>query len=206
MDDRPIRLLIVDDHPVVRDGLRGQLDSEPDLHVVAEAASAEEALAVLRAHAVDVVVTDLRMPGSGGVGLIRTIRAERPEIEILVLSTYDTDDDVRPALAAGARSYLLKDAARETLAAAIRATKRHAAVLAPSVSRLVATAVPAPLLSEREREVLRLVAVGRTNRQIGAALFIGEATVKTHLQHVFAKLGAADRAAAVAAGYRLGLL
>ncbi|WP_324652038.1 response regulator transcription factor [Georgenia sp. H159] len=205
--DRPIRLLVVDDHPVVRDGLRGQLDSEDDLEVVAEAASAEEALAVLRDHTVDVVITDLRMPGRGGVELIRAIRAEHPDTEVLVLTTYDTDDDVRPALAAGARSYLLKDTARETLVAAIRATRRHSAVLAPSVSRLATTtAAPPPLLSEREREVLALVAAGRTNRQVGAELFIGEATVKTHLQHIFAKLGATDRAAAVAAGYRNGLL
>lgn len=202
----PIRLLIVDDHPVVRDGLRGQLDREDDLDVVAEAGSAEEALAVLRAHAVDVVVTDLRMPGRGGVGLIRAIRAEHPDTEVLVLTTYDSEDDVRPALAAGARSYLLKDSGRETLVAAVRATRRHAAVLAPSVSRQVTTSAPPPLLSEREREVLALVAAGRTNRQVGAELFIGEATVKTHLQHIFAKLGATDRAAAVAAGYRQGLL
>ena len=202
----PIRVLLVDDHPVVRDGLRGQLESQPDLTVVAEAGSAEEALSLLSIHAVDIAITDLRMPGLGGIALIRSIHQGHPGTEVLVLTTYDTDDDVGPALAAGARGYLLKDAGRAAIFDAVRAAHRGEAVLAPSVSRPVAGLRPVPLLSEREQEVLRLVAVGRTNRQVGAALFIGEATVKTHLQHIFAKLDAADRAAAVATAYRHGLL
>lgn len=201
-----IRILVVDDHPVVRDGLQGQLASQPDLVVVAEAASAEEALAVLRSRPADVVLADLRMPGLGGIGLIRAVVEHHPGTEVLVLTTYDSDDDLWPALEAGARGYLLKDAGREDLFAAVRATAAGHTRYSHSVGLRVARSAPEPLLSNRELQVLRLVAEGHTNRQIAAALFIGEATVKTHLKHLFIKLGAADRAAAVASGYRRGLL
>jgi DNA-binding NarL/FixJ family response regulator len=202
----PVRVLVVDDHPVVRDGLRGQLVTQDDIVVVGEAASSEEALAVLASRPVDVVLTDLRMPGMGGTDLIKAVRDRHPGIEVIVLTTYDTDDDVRPAVAAGARGYLLKDAGREAVFAAVRAARRGVATYAAGVRDRLATTPASALLSSRELEVLRLVAAGRTNRQIGAALYIGEATVKTHLQHIFTKLHAADRAAAVAAGYRHGLL
>lgn len=202
----PIRILVVDDHPVVRDGLRGQLASQPDLAVVAEAASAEEALAVLHSTEADVVLADLRMPGLGGIGLIHAVAEHHPGTEVLVLTTYDTDDDLWPALQAGARGYLLKDAGRQALFAAVRATAAGQPSYSPSVERRVVQPVPEPVLSDRELQVLRLVTEGRTNRQIAAALFIGEATVKTHLKHLFIKLGASDRAAAVASGYQRGLL
>lgn len=202
----PIRLLLVDDHPVVRDGLRGQLQTQSTFAVVAEAGSADEALALLRRHDVDVVITDLRMPGIDGVELIARIRARYPDLEILVLTTYDTDADVHAALTAGARSYLLKDTERARLYEAITATAQGRSVLSPTVQTR-ASAGPAPkTLSVREREVLALVAAGRTNAQIGAELFVGEATVKTHLHHIYAKFDASDRAAAVAIGYRRGLL
>ncbi len=202
----PVRVLVVDDHPVVRDGLRGQLDSQDDLLVVGEAAGAEEALAVLSVRTVDVVLTDLRMPGIGGVELIRAIHARHPGTEVLVLTTYDTEEEVRAAMAAGARGYLLKDTHRETLFAAVRATRDGRATLSPTVRGRLSTPPAAALLSDREVEVLRLVAAGRTNRQIAAALFIGEATVKTHVQHILSRLRVSDRAAAVAAGFRTGLL
>ena len=202
----PVRVLVVDDHPVVRDGLRGQLLTQDDIVVVGEAASSEEALALLASRPVDVVLTDLRMPGMGGTELIKAVSDRHPGTEVIVLTTYDTDDDVRPAVAAGARGYLLKDSGREAVFAAVRAARRGVATYAPGVRERLATTPASALLSSRELEVLRLVAAGRTNRQIGAALYIGEATVKTHLQHIFTKLHAADRAAAVAAGYRLGLL
>lgn len=207
MTDR-IRVLIVDDHPIVRDGLRGQLETRSEFDIVAEAGSAEEALAVLGRRTVDVLVTDLRMPGLGGIGLIRAARDQFPDIEIVVLTTYDTDDDVGPAMAAGARGYVLKDAGRESIFAAVRAASRGAAVFSPPIGRHLSTAriLEPALLSDRESEVLRLVSGGRSNRQIGTELHIGEATVKTHLQHVFAKLDAVDRAAAVAQAYRRGLL
>lgn len=209
----PIRVLLVDDHPVVRDGLHGQLSTAPDILVTAEAGSADEALALLRRHQVDVVVTDLRMPGIDGIELIAQIRSRHPTVEVLVLTTYESPEDVAGAVAAGARSYLLKDIERARLFDAIRATARGRRTLSPSVQRqLNAPTGPAEaqpteaVLSDRERDVLELVAAGRTNAQVGAALFIGAATVKTHLQHIFAKLDAADRAAAVAVAYRRGLL
>lgn len=201
----PIRLLLVDDHPVVRDGLRGQLRTQSAFDVVAEAGSADEALAVLHRRDIDVVITDLRMPGIDGLELIAQIRQRFPGLEILVLTTYDTDADVHAALAAGARSYLLKDTERSRLYEAITATARGRTVLSPSV-RATAAEPAAKALSVREREVLALVAAGRTNARIGMELFVGEATVKTHLHHIYAKLGAADRAAAVAIGYQRGLL
>ena len=197
---------MVDDHPVVRDGLRGQLATQSDLHVVADAGSAEEALAVLRKHAVDVLLTDLRMPGVGGVELIKAVRTDFRNTEVVVLSTYDADDDIGSALAAGARSYLLKDSHRETLFAAVRDAHLGSATYSPAVQSRLRNRSKAPLLSDREMEGLRLVAGGKPNSQIGSALFIGEATVKTHIQHIFGKLGAADRAAAVAVAYRGGLL
>lgn len=204
----PIRILLVDDHPVVRDGLAGQLAAHPDLDVVAEAGSGAEALAVLRSLVVDVVVTDMRMPGLSGAALIRAVRDHHPEVEVLVLTTYDTREEVVGALAAGARGYLLKDSSRTAIADAIRATASGRSTLAPSVQALTTSpVVGAPCaLSPRELDVLRLVAAGRTNVQIGADLHIGAATVKTHLQHICTKLEAPDRAAAVAVGYRRGLL
>lgn len=202
----PIRVLVVDDHPVVRDGLRAQLDAEEGLDVVAVAGGAEEALAVLERYRVDVDVTDLRMPGAGGVALVREVRDTRPDTEVLVLTTYDTEDDVGPALDAGARGYLLKDATRAALVEAVRAVARGRSVFAPSVLRRTAAEPSTPPLSDREVEVLRLVAEGRTNREIGRVLLIGEATVKTHVQHILAKLDVRDRAAAVSTGHRLRLL
>lgn len=203
-----VRVLLVDDHPVVRDGLAGQLAGQHDMVVVAEAGGGEEALAVLRSRPVDVVVTDLRMPGLGGAALIQAIRQRHPSVQVVVLTTYDTRDDVVPALAAGARGYLLKDTARAAIADAIRAASQGRSTLAPSVLAEASRAANEPpgVLSPRELDVLRLVAAGRTNAQIGRDLHIGAATVKTHVQHICGKLGAPDRAAAVAAGYRRKLL
>lgn len=204
----PIRVVLVDDHPVVRDGLHGQLQTAPGIVVVAEAGSATEALALLHHHQVDVLVTDLRMPGIDGIELIAQVRTGHPEVEVLVLTTYESPQDVRGALAAGARSYLLKDVERSRLFQAVRDTARGRRTLSPSVQRQLDAEANSTsrVLSDRELEVLTMVAAGRTNAQIGRELFIGAATVKTHLQHIFAKLGASDRAAAVAIAYRRGLL
>ena len=203
----PIRVLLVDDHPVVRDGLHGQLQTAPDIVVAATAGSAAEALTLLHHHQVDVVVTDLRMPGIDGIELIAQVRSEYPQVEVLVLTTYESPQDVRGALSAGARSYLLKDIERTRLFQAVRDTARGRRTLSPSVQRQLDAEAHATnrVLSDRELEVLTLVAAGRTNAQIGGELFVGAATVKTHLQHIFAKLGATDRAAAVAIAYRRGL-
>ena len=204
-----IRVLVVDDHPVVRDGLRGVLDAEPDMQVVGEAGHGAEALARIPDAAPDVVLMDLRMPVMGGVEAIAALRRAAPGVRVLVLTTFDTDRDVLPAIEAGATGYLLKDTPRDELLRAVRAAHRGEAVLSPAVAGRLMGRVRRPAsdaLSAREIEVLRLVAAGSTNRETARALFISEATVKTHLLHVYAKLEVRDRASAVAAGYRLGLL
>jgi DNA-binding NarL/FixJ family response regulator len=201
-----IRLVIVDDHPVVRDGLRGMLTSA-DFEVVGEAASGDEAVAVVTALGPDVVLMDLRMPGSDGLSAIERLRSH--PCRVLVLTTYDTDRDVLPAIKAGATGYLLKDTPRDELHRAIRSAHAGEAVLSPAVATRLLGQVREPAeepLSARELEVLALVAKGSTNRAVAAALFISEATVKTHLLHVYAKLGVSDRAAAVAVAYERGLL
>lgn len=201
-----IRLVIVDDHPVVRDGLRGMLASA-EFEVVGEAASGDEAVAVVTAMSPDVVLMDLRMPGSDGLSAIERLR-DHP-CRVLVLTTYDTDRDVLPAIKAGATGYLLKDTPRDELHRAIRAAHAGDAVLSPAVATRLLGQVREPALeplSARELDVLALVARGSTNRAVAAALFISEATVKTHLLHVYAKLGVGDRAAAVAVAYERGLL
>jgi DNA-binding NarL/FixJ family response regulator len=196
-----ITIMLVDDHPVVREGLRGMLEAEPDLTVVGEAGSGAEAVALDRVKQPDVVLMDLRMPGLDGVGAIREILKETPARRVVVLTTYETDADILRAVEAGAAGYLLKDASRAELAGAIRAAARGETVLAPSVAGKLVNRVrnppPASPLSAREVEVLRLVAKGRTNAEIGRELHIGEATVKTHLLRAFGKLGVSDRTAAV---------
>jgi DNA-binding NarL/FixJ family response regulator len=207
-----LRIVVVDDHPVVRDGVRGMLGTQPDFEVAGEAAGGAEALTVVEAVRPDVVLTDLRMPPPSGGALIRLLLERVPTTRILVLTTHDTDDDVLPAVEAGAIGYLLKDAPREELFRAVRAAARGETVLSPTVATLLLARVrprqaPAQArLSTREREVLALIAEGRTNREAAASLYISEATVKTHLLHIYAKLEVPDRAAAVSAAHRRGLL
>lgn len=208
-----IRLLIVDDHPVVRDGLRGMFAGDPDFEVLGEASDGAEALAQAEALQPDVILMDLRMPGMDGATAIRRlserIRDKRVDARILVLTTYDSDSDVVPAIEAGATGYLLKDSPREELFRAVRAAHRGESVLAPSVASRLMSQLRLPAgeaLSERELEVLALIAQGLNNREAAAKLFISEATVKTHLVHIYTKLQVNDRAAAVAAAYERGLL
>jgi len=210
-----IRVLIVDDHPVVRNGLRGIFSGDTDFEVVGEAADGVEAIALVARQPVDVVLMDLRMPGLGGVEAIAQLRAGLPAIHVLVLTTYDSDRDVLPAIEAGATGYLLKDSPRAELLQGVRSAHAGRPVLAPSVaSRLmgmVGGAVQRPALgttalSQRELEILRLVAGGAGNREIARQLFISEATVKTHLLHMYDKLGVRERVAAVAVAYQRGLL
>jgi DNA-binding NarL/FixJ family response regulator len=205
----PIGLLIVDDHPVVRDGLMGMFSGEPGFEVLGEASDGAQAVARARALKPDVILMDLRMPGVDGVSAIAQLAEQGIGARVLVLTTYDTDSDVLPAIEAGATGYLLKDAPRDELYRAVRAAARGEAVLSPSVATRLLGQVRAPAaepLSQRELEVLELVARGTTNREAAAQLFVSEATVKTHLLHIYAKLGVNDRAAAVAAGYDRGLL
>jgi DNA-binding NarL/FixJ family response regulator len=205
----PIRLMLVDDHPVVRDGLHGVFAADEDFEVVAEAGDGLEALARAARVEVDVVLLDLRMPRMGGVETIRALATQAPDVRVLVLTTFDTDRDVLPAIEAGATGYLLKDASAAELKSAVRAAYAGQPVLAPSVAgRLIGQVRRGPdsALSPREVEVLRLVAAGTTNRETARRLLISEATVKTHLLHLYEKLGVNDRAAAVSEAYQRGLL
>jgi DNA-binding NarL/FixJ family response regulator len=204
-----IRVMLVDDHPVVREGLRGMLEAEPDLTVVAEAGSGEEAVAQARVADADVILMDLRMRGLDGVGATERILAESSRSRVVVLTTYETDADILRAVEAGASGYLLKDASRADLAGAIRAAARGETVLAPSVAGRLVNQVRRPAqqtLSGREVEELALVAKGLTNADIGRALHITEATVKTHLLRTFGKLDVSDRTAAVTTAMAQGLL
>ncbi|WP_405502633.1 response regulator transcription factor [Streptomyces niveus] len=205
-----IRVLLADDHPVVREGLRGMLSAEPDLTVVGEASSGPQAEALSAELGPDIVLMDLRMPGGGGVESIGRMRAAGLSCRVIVLTTYETDTDILRAVEAGAAGYLLKDLTRAELADAVRAASRGETVLAPSVAaRLVdqlRSRPERPRLSQRETAVLRLVAEGCTNAEIGRRLFIGESTVKTHLLRIFTKLGVTDRTAAVTNAMRHGLL
>ncbi|WP_418959236.1 response regulator [Streptomyces tritici] len=212
-EPRTITLLIVDDHPVVRDGLRGMFAADSAFTVLGEAPDGVAAVALAERLDPDVVLMDLRMPGGGGVDAIAELTRRGARSRVLVLTTYDTDSDTLPAIEAGATGYLLKDAPREELFAAVRAAADGRTVLSPAVASRLVTRVRTPAarpvddtLSARETEVLALVAKGTSNKAIAAELFISEATVKTHLTHIFAKLDAKDRAAAVATAYDRGIL
>jgi len=205
----PIKLLIADDHPVVRDGLSSMFAREPGFEVLGEAADGTEAVRLAQALEPDVILMDLRMPGMDGVAAISELARRGVAARVLVLTTYDTDSHVLPAIEAGATGYLLKDAPRAELMRAVQAAARGQAVLSPSVATRLMSRVRTPAvepLSQRELEVLALVAAGNTNREAAAALFISEATVKTHLLNIYAKLGVSDRTAAVSAAYNRGLL
>lgn len=204
-----VRLLIVDDHPVVRAGLRGMLAAEPTLEVVGEAASGDEALQQVTEVRPDVVLMDLRMPGMDGVTATGRIVAEHSGVRVLVLTTYDSDTDILRAVEAGATGYLLKDTPRDVLAGAIRAAARGETVLAPPVAARLVDRMRAPAaesLTPREVQVLAEVARGLTNADVGRSLYIGEATVKTHLLRIFGKLGVDDRTAAVTQAIERGIL
>ena len=204
-----IRLLVVDDHPVVRAGMVAVLGEEADFEVVGEAANGAEALGLVPRLHPDVVLMDLRMPVMDGAEATARITAQAGAPQVLVLTTYDTDADIVRAVEAGARGYLLKDAPTGVLADAIRRAARGETVLAPPVAARLADRLRAPArpeLTGREVEVLGLVARGLSNADIGRELYIGEATVKTHLIRAFAKLGVTDRTAAVTAAYASGLI
>lgn len=206
-----IRVLLVDDHPVVREGIRGMLDAEADLSIVGEAASGPESVARVAELDPDVVLMDLRMPGGDGVEATERIRVEFTDVHVLVLTTYDTDRDILRAVEAGATGYLLKDTPRAELADSVRSAARGETVLSGRLAGKVLTGIrrqegpERPVLSPRESEVLRLAAEGRTNAAIGSALHISAMTVKTHLVRIYEKLGVSDRTAAVSRAIRRGL-
>lgn len=205
-----IRVLVVDDHPVVRDGVSATISAASGLEVVGQASDGPQAVDMTAALQPDVVVMDLRMRGGGGVDAVRAMKERGLSAAVLVLTTYDTDSDTVAAIEAGASGYLLKDASADTLLNAVRATAAGETVLSPAIATRLASHVRSPEtranLSAREREVLRLVSKGMSNRLIAKELFVSEATIKTHMTHILDKLGVADRAAAVAVAYELGIL
>ncbi|GAA4961449.1 DNA-binding NarL/FixJ family response regulator [Nonomuraea thailandensis] len=207
--ETPIRMVVADDHPVVRDGLSSMFASAPGFEVVGEAADGAVAVRLAQELRPDVILMDLRMPGMDGLTAIRELARLGVTSRVLVLTTYDTDSHVLPAIEAGATGYLLKDSPREDLLRGARAAAKGDSVLSPSVAARLMNRVrtPAPqLLSGRELEVIELVAAGNTNREAAARLFITEATVKSHLLNIYAKLGVGDRAAAVTEAFNRGLL
>lgn len=200
--EQSIRILITDDHAVVRQGLRGYLETEPGLEVVGEAATGEEAIALVQDLVPDVVLMDLVMPGCGGIEATREIRRASPETRVIVLTSYTDEEMALPALKAGALSYLLKDVAPDQLVAAINAARRGEAVLHPAVAAKLVQELSSPKaaddvglsdLTPRETDVLKLIAQGYSNKEIGDKLFIGERTVKTHVSNILGKLHLGDR-------------
>lgn len=206
----PIRVLIVDDHPVVRAGLQTLLDARPELEVVAQAGDGPSALAAAVEHHPDVVLCDLRLgEGMDGVAITRALTSgPAPRPAVLILTTYDQDVDIVRAVEAGAAGYLLKDAAVDELVAAVVSAAAGETVLSPTMTRRMIATIRTRRagLSDRELEVLRLVASGLSNRSVAKTLFVSEATVKTHLNHAFSKLGVDNRTAAVAAARSAGLI
>lgn len=204
-----IRLLIADDHPVVRAGLEGMLSRQPDFEVVGEAANGREAVESVRLLRPDVVLMDLRMPEMEGVAAIEKIQSHHPETRVLVLTTYDSDADILRAVEAGATGYLLKDSPREELYEAVRATAQGKVLFAPAVADRLMRRIREPRQgtpSLREIEVLKLVRQGLSNKEIARSLHVSEATVKTHLIHTFKKLGVEDRTAAVTVALERGII
>jgi DNA-binding NarL/FixJ family response regulator len=201
-----IRVVVVDDHPVVRLGLAAIINLQPDMEVVGEAATGEEACALCRDRPADIVLMDLRLPGLSGVDAIRTLRQSRPGLRFIVLTTYEGDEDIHRALEAGAQAYLLKAMSHGEVTTAIRKVQAGARVIPAPVSRALAERPPQSQLSARELEVLQLIAKGRSNREIGQELGIAEATVKWHVNIILGRLNVADRTEAIVAAFQRGIM
>jgi two-component system, NarL family, response regulator len=206
IEKRPIRVMVCEDHAIVREGVVSLLRANDDFQVIAEAGDGETALQLFRQQPADVTLMDLRMPRLDGVEVIRTLRREFPDSRFLVLTTYDTEDDVTRALQAGASGYLLKGANRTTLRDAIRLVHAGRRYIPPEIADRVIPGAAASELTEREVEVLRRIAEGLNNREIGDQLGISESTVKTHVNHLLGKLGVTDRTKALVLALKRGLV
>ncbi len=201
-----IRVLVVDDHPVVREGIAALLGRADDMEVVAEAGSGQEAIALFQRYRPDVLLLDLRMPGMDGVAVIAQIRQETPDARIIVLTAYESEEDIYRGLQAGARGYLLKDTASEELLEAIRAVYKGQTRIPSNVAAKLAQRISQQPLTPRERDVLRLMVAGKSNQEIALALFIAEGTVKVHVNSILDKMNVNDRTQAVTAALRRGLV
>jgi DNA-binding NarL/FixJ family response regulator len=201
-----IRVMLVDDHPAFRKGMAALIESEPDLRVVAQTGDGREAIRIYREIEPDVVLMDLRLPGMGGVEAIMAIRKESPDARVIVLTTFDTDEDIYRAIQSGAKSFLLKDTPDDELSATIRAVHAGRQVLPPKVADRLAVRQQRADMSEREMEVLQLLIKGRSNKEISSSLFVSEDTVKAHLKHLFGKLGVHDRTEAAISAIRHGIV
>jgi two-component system NarL family response regulator len=201
-----IRILLVDDHPLLRDGLRASIGSETDMQVVAEASNGQEALELFREHRPDITLMDLKMPVMGGVQAIQAIRGQFAPAKVIVLSTYEGDEDIHRALEAGAATYLLKDTLSKDLVRVIRAVFAGERPLPASVAQRLADRALQPTVTARELDVLRLIAQGLRNKEIAARLGIGEETVQGHVRNILSKFGLHDRTEAVAVAVRRGIV
>lgn len=204
-DGNVIRTLVVDDHPVVRAGLVALIGQQPQIEVVGAAADGAQAVELFEEHHPDVTLMDLRMPVLDGISALERIRERHPRARIILLTTFDSDADITRGIRAGAMAYLLKDAPRETLVETIRAVHAGQRRIPPEVAAKLAEHASSPELTVREQEILQLMAEGKPNREIAEALFVSEGTVKTHVNHIFHKLGVQDRTQAVVTALRRGL-
>ena len=204
--NKKIRILVVDDHFVVRMGLAGSINIEPDMVVEAEASTGPQAIEYFRKHRPDVVLMDLKLPGMGGVEATSAICEEFPDAVIIMLSTHDGEEDIYRSIQAGARTYLLKTAAREELIQTIRAVHSGERCISPAIGARLAERMAHTELTARETEVLKLIARGRSNKEIGSALEIAEVTVKQHVGHILTKLKASDRTQATTTALQRGIL
>lgn len=200
-----IRVLVVDDHPITRFGIAAIIEATPDMTVVAQAGSGEEAVELYEKHRPDIALMDLRLPGMSGVEAIRTVVARHREARFVVLTTYEGDEDIHQALQAGARSYIVKGMPHEALVNALRRVHAGGQFLPPPVSRALFSRIPNSDLSAREREVLSLLVRGRNNKEIASELGIAEATVKCHVSVILMRLNVSDRTQAVVTALRRGL-
>jgi two-component system, NarL family, response regulator len=202
----PIRVLVVDDHPMIRAGLTATIEPEPDMTVVGSASTGREGLELYRQHQPDVMLIDLKMPEMGGVEAIRTIRAEFPSAKIIVVSTYQGDEDIYRALEAGAVTYLLKDTLAERMIGVIREVAQGGRPIPPEVAERLTGRMFQPALTNRETEVLQLIARGMRNKEIAAELNISDETAQGHVKNILAKLSVHDRTEAVAVAIRRGIV